>query len=168
MVVFLGVEEGIILAVLLSLLLHTRHGYRLKNHLLTQADSGAWKAVPLTTGAWAAPGLLIYRFAHEMYYANAPRLSEEVLELVESAGSQLEWFCIDVSAIDELDYSSAETLRSIQGTLREKGVRLVVAHTFHDDEALSRQAFRRLIGKDAVYDTLDDVVQDFERRSGSD
>ena len=122
--------------------------------------------MPLTTGLGAGSGLLIYRFAHEMYYANAPRLSEEVFELVESAGPQLEWFCIDVSAIDELDYSSAETLRSIQETLREKGIRLVVAHTFHDHEAQSRQTLRRLIGKDAVYGTLEEVMQDYERRSG--
>jgi len=165
MVVFLGVEEGIILAVLLSLLLHTRHGYRPKNHLLTQAESGAWQAVPLRTGAQAASGLLIYRFTHGMYYANAPRLSEEVFELVESASPRLKWFCIDLSAADNLDYTSVETLRSIHKALQEKGIRLLIAHTFHDDDAKSRETLRRIIGEDAVYDTHEEVLQDYERRS---
>ena len=35
-VVFIGVEQGIILAIVLSLLAHTRHGYRPKNSLLTE------------------------------------------------------------------------------------------------------------------------------------
>ena len=165
MVVFLGVEEGIILAVVLSLLLQTRHGYRSRNHLLTRAESGAWRALPLSSVARVTSGLLIYRFTHCLYYANAPRLSEEVFELVESAGRRLEWFCIDLSAVDDLDYTSVEALRWIQRTLQEQGIRLVIAHTFHDDDAGSRETLRRVIGKDAVYDTLEEVVEAYERRS---
>ena len=47
-----------------------------------------------------------------MYYANAQQLSEEIA-FVNSAEPALRWFCIDVSAVDDVDYSAAETLRSI-------------------------------------------------------
>jgi hypothetical protein len=30
----------------------------------------------------ALPGLLIYRFTHSMYYANAQQMSDEILDLV--------------------------------------------------------------------------------------
>ena len=33
-VIFVGVEQGILLAIVLSILIHTRHGYKPKNALL--------------------------------------------------------------------------------------------------------------------------------------
>jgi MFS superfamily sulfate permease-like transporter len=62
MVVFAGVEQGILLAIVMSLIDHTRRGYRPKNAVLVPAELGVWRAQPLSTGAQAKPGLLIYRF----------------------------------------------------------------------------------------------------------
>ena len=166
MVVFVGVEQGILLAIALSLIDHTRRGYRPKNVVLLPAESGTWRALPVASGAQAAPGLLIYRFTHSMYYANAQLLSEEVSELVNSAQPPLRWFCIDASAVDDVDYSAAETLRSIFPLLKEKGVRLVVAQVMEDVKALSRYQLGQLFGKDAIYETLADVVNDYWRQTG--
>jgi MFS superfamily sulfate permease-like transporter len=69
-VVLVGVEQGIILAIVLSLIDHTRRGYRPKNVVLMPAVSGVWHARPVATGDQALPGLIIYRFTHSMYYAN--------------------------------------------------------------------------------------------------
>ena len=66
---------------------------------------------------------MIYRFHHSMYYANAEHFSQEVLELVNSAQPPLAWFCIDATAVDEIDFSAAATLRETYKTLKEKGVR---------------------------------------------
>ena len=117
MVVFVGVEQGIILAIVLSLIEHTRHGYRPKNAVLVQEKSGNFHAQPVVSKAETLPGLLIYRFTHSMYYANAQQLSEEVLELVNNADQPVHWFCIDLAAVDDVDYSAAETLRSISDIL---------------------------------------------------
>ncbi len=111
MVVFVGVEQGIILAIVLSLIDHTRRGYRPKNVVLVPAESGVLHAQPVSTGAQAAPGLLIYRFTHSMYYANSQQLSEEITDLVNHADPPLRWLCLDASAVDDVDYSAAETLR---------------------------------------------------------
>src|SRR5262249_29097556 len=78
MVVFVGVEQGILLAIVLSLIDHTRRGYRPKNVVLVPGASGVWHAQPVATRAQALPGLLIYRFTHSMYYANAQQLSDEM------------------------------------------------------------------------------------------
>ena len=61
-----------------------------------------------------------------MYYANAKQLSKQITELANSAEPPLRWLCIDASAVDDVDYSVAETLRSIFGILKEKGVSLVI------------------------------------------
>jgi SulP family sulfate permease len=165
MVVFVGVEQGILLAIALSLIDHTRRGYRPKNVVLLPAESGTWRALPVASGAQAAPGLLIYRFTHSMYYANVQLLSEEITELVNSAQPPLRWFCIDASAVDDVDYSAAETLRSIFPLLKQKGVRLVVAQVMEDVKAQSRYQLGQLFGEDAFYETLADVVNDYRRQT---
>jgi MFS superfamily sulfate permease-like transporter len=166
MVVFVGVEQGILLAIVLSLIDHTRRGYHPKNALLLPGESGNWQAQPVASRTQALPGLMIYRFTHSMYYANSQQLSEEVTGLAETARPPLRWLCIDASAIDDVDYTAAETLRSIFGILRKRGIRLVVAQVMDDVKAESRYELGRLFGEDAFYDTLDDVVRAYRQQSG--
>lgn len=165
MVVFVGVEQGIILAIVLSLIDHTRRGYRPKNVVLVPARSGVFHARPVSTGAQALPGLLIYRFTHSMYYANAEQLSEEITGLVNNAEPPLHWLCLDASSVDDVDYSAAETLRSIFATLKEKGIRLVVTEVMDDVRETSRYRLRELFGEDAFYDTLEDVIQAYRNQT---
>ena len=112
-VLVIGVEQGILLAIVLSLIDHTRHGYRPRNVLLLPTESGAWKPKPLSTGAQALPGLIVYRFTHSLYYANCQQLTDDISELVNTAEPPLRRFCIEASAIDDVDYTAAETLRSL-------------------------------------------------------
>ncbi len=164
MVVFVGVEQGIILAIVLSLIDHTRRGYRPKNVVMVPADSGTLDARPVTTRAQALPGLLIYRFTHSMYYANAEQLSEEITDLVNHSDPPLRWLCLDASSVDDVDYSAAETLRSIFGILKQKGIHLVVAQVLDDVRDESRYNLRQLFGEDAFYDTLDQVMDDYRQQ----
>ncbi len=163
-VVLVGVEQGIILAVVLSLIDHTRRGYKPKNAVLVPEASGVMRAQPVATKAEAEPGLMVYRFSHSMYYANAQQFTEEVTELVNSADPRVRWFCIDASAVDDVDYSAAESLRAIFGLLKDKGVRLVVAQVMDDIGGVSRYRLRELFGEDAFYDSLDDVLQAYRQQ----
>ena len=167
-VIFVGVEQGILLAIVLSLVDHTRRGYRPKNVLLKPTAEGAWKARPMTTAVQAEPGLVVYRFTHSMYYANSQQLSEEVTQLVQNADPPVKWFCFDVSAVDDVDFSAAETLRSLYATLQEHGIRMVVAEVQEDVREGSRSMFHELIGNDAFYDTVDDVRADYRAKVGDD
>ena len=167
MVVSVGVEQGIILAMVLSLIEHTRHGYRPRNFLLVPDGTGAWRALPVASRAEAAPGLIVYRFTHSIYYANCEQLSEEVLGLAREADPPLRWLCIDAAAIDDLDYSGTETLRAIVERLHEMGVRLVVATVLEAVVARSQYQLRQLLGEEAFFDTLNDVVEAYRRQPSS-
>ena len=162
-VVFWGVEQGILIAIFLSLVAHTRHGYRPKNSVVVEADAGHWRARPVTDPGQLVPGLLVYRFNHSMYYANAEQLSEQVPALVTGAEPSLKWFCIDFSAVDDVDFSAAETLRSIHGLLQEKGIRLVFAQVSeHVKAELDRSRLTDSIGAEALYPAIVDVVDAFQ------
>jgi high affinity sulfate transporter 1 len=162
-VAFVGVEQGIMLAVVLSLIDHTRRGYKPRNAVLVPEASGVLRAQPVANKTQAEPGLMIYRFTHSIYYANAQQLTEEITELVNTAEPPLRWFCIDASAIDDVDYSAAESLRSLFGILQEKAVRLVVAQVMDDVAEESRYQLRELFGEAAFFDTLDDVIQAYRQ-----
>ena len=166
MVVFVGVEQGIILAIVLSLIDHTRRGYRPKNVVMVPSESGLLQARPVATHTQALPGLLIYRFTHSMYYANAEQLSEEVTDLANNSEPPLRWLCLDASSVDDVDYSAAETLRSLFTILKDKGIRLVVAQVLDDVRDQSRYELRQLFGEDAFYDTMEDVMQDYRKQTG--
>ena len=167
-VVFVGVEQGILLAIVLSLIEHTKRGYRPKNVVLERTDTGQWVPHPVSSRAQAVPGLMIYRFTHSMYYANSQQLSEEMTALMTTAQPPLRWLCLDASAISDVDYSAAQTLRSLFAQLEERGIRLVVAQVLRDVDPEDPFKLQELFGKDAFYTTLDDVVAAYHESLGTD
>nr|WP_274597264.1 SulP family inorganic anion transporter [Microvirga tunisiensis] len=162
-VMFIGVEEGILLAMALSLLDHVRRGYRPRNGVLVRASSGGLRMRPVAEPGQIRPGLLVYRFNHSMYYANAEQLSQQTRALVENAEPPLQWFCIDMAAVDDVDFSAAATLRSLHGVLHRKEVRLVLVEVSDDVRAeLERYGLVSLFGQSAFYETIHELVSAFE------
>jgi high affinity sulfate transporter 1 len=121
-VVVLGVERGIVLAMVVSLIDHVRRGYRPKNSVIVRGADGHAQLVPVEHADEYAPGLLVYRFNHTMYYANADVLSSEVAALVESAKTPLRWFVVDLGAVDDVDFSAGAALSSLRSSLAARGV----------------------------------------------
>jgi SulP family sulfate permease len=164
-VVFVGVEQGIILAMALSLFDHVRRGYRPRNSLIATSEGGGWCQLPLGSLAQYEPGLMAYRFSHSLYYANAALFSEQVVELANKAHPDLEWFCLDAAAIDDVDYTGAAALTSAYEALTEKGIRLVFTLVSdHTKKELDRLGITGLVGKDAFFAAGDDVVVAFRQR----
>jgi high affinity sulfate transporter 1 len=167
-VVFIGVEQGILLAMVLSILIHTQHGYKPKNNVLEINQAGQFHAAPVSSYAQAVPGLMVYRFNHSMYYANTEFFTQELLDLVQEADPPLSWLCLDGIAIDEVDYSAAATIREIFQMLKERKVRLVLSEISDNVRAeLDRSEITELIGKDAIFDTLYDVVAAYPQAASS-
>ena len=68
-----------------------------------------------TPGTVSEPGLVVYRFGVGLFYANAERLSDEVLGLVDVADPP-RWFVLDADAIDDVDYTGGKTLLELAST----------------------------------------------------
>ncbi len=126
-VVIVGVEQGIVLAMALSIVEHIRHSYRPYDTLLVDSGDHGLTTVAIDEGGQLAPGLVVYRFGSGLYYANASRFTEEVMGIVERADPPLRWFVLLGSAIADVDYSGSDTLRQVLEELAKRGVRLVLA-----------------------------------------
>ncbi len=160
-VVIVGVEQGIILAMVLSVLDHIRRSYHPRDTVLVASPSGGVRSVPVADVAdgKVETGLVIYRFAASLYYANANQFSEEVRSILERPEGAPSWFCVDAAAIGDVDYSAGETLVAVHGQMQEHGTRLVFADVDEDVRAeLDRYGITDLVGADAFFDSVTDVV----------
>lgn len=165
-VIFVGVQQGILLAILISLLSHTRHGYRARNSVLVH-EGDRLRTVPVARASQILPGLVLYRFNHSMYYANTEQLSTQVMDLLKVGPEPVRWLCIDMIAVDDVDFSAAATLRELYKLLKDQGARLLFAEV--DDAVraeLDRSGITALAREDAYFEALPDVLAAFEQQTG--
>jgi MFS superfamily sulfate permease-like transporter len=163
-VVLVGVKEGILLAMIISLFDHIRRGYHPKNSLLAKDQQNHWKTFPISSPIQTLPGLMIYRFNHSMYYANTETLSAEIMDLTQHSEPPLQWFCIEMSAVDDVDFTAAETIRSIYRILKKRNIRFILIQILDDVKKESNYDMVNLLGEDAFYETLDDVLNDYKKQ----
>ncbi|HTX49305.1 MAG TPA: STAS domain-containing protein, partial [Caulobacteraceae bacterium] len=120
-VTVVGVEQGVLLAITLSLLRHVRQSYLPHTAVLRFDPNHAWVTVPATPGHETEPGLIIYRFAADLFYANAARFADEARALVNGAPSPVRWLVVEADAITNLDYTASRVvLELIRELARQK------------------------------------------------
>ena len=158
-VVGIGVEQGILLAIALSLLRHVRHSYRPHTSVITIDPNGRREPLAAMPGIETTPGLIVYRFGADLFYANTDRFADEVRALVDRAPSPVRWFVVDASATTDLDYSAARSLLDLIDDLRRREVRLVFARVAPYLRAdLDRHRITQALGKDNVFTTLHEAM----------
>jgi high affinity sulfate transporter 1 len=151
-VIFVGVEQGIIAAIVISIILHLRHSYRPYDRLLLPQEDGDWKDDSIESGVQARPGLIVYRFGSSLYYANANRFVEEVRDLVRHATTPVRWFCLHAATVDDIDFSGSFVLRVLVKELADHGVTFVVADAPEPVmRELERDGLVDIIGKDHIF-----------------
>ena len=154
-VVFIGVEEGILLAVVLSLLQHVRHGYRPHTAVLVRHPDDQWRMVRPGPGKLAEPGVVVYWFGADLYYANANYFAERARRSLTDVQAPVHWLVLDAGAITAIDCSAGSTLKELQQELAARDVHLVLAHVNVDLQVqLDRQGLSEIIGTNRIFDTL--------------
>ena len=127
-VVLVGVEPGILLAMVLSLLRIVHHSYHPHSAVLVKDQKGGWQFTPVVPAAESEPGVVIYRFGAPLFYANANRFSQEIGDLVGQSSVPVRWVVVDAGAIARVDYTAARSVRELHEDLTRRGVRLAFAH----------------------------------------
>jgi MFS superfamily sulfate permease-like transporter len=158
-VVVVGVEQGILLAMALSLLRHVRHSYRPHTAVLVEAGAGQWRPTPAVPGTLSGPGMVVFQFGADLFYANVGRFAEDVRSLIERAPTSVRWLVVDAGAITNVDYSAARVLRVLQDDLTSDGVMLVLVHAQSSLLAdLDRHRLIDVIGAKYIFDTLHEAL----------
>jgi SulP family sulfate permease len=166
-VVLVGIEEGIFVAVAVSIVAHIRHSYHPYDRLLARFEGKVWRSLPLDSGVQARKGLLIYRFGASLYYANASRFHEEVDMLVRDAPIPIRWFCIAMESVIDVDFTATLWLERTVRNLRARGIRVVLCDVTDPVRAeLQRDGVLDLVGEENLHPDTDDVIKAYARETG--
>jgi MFS superfamily sulfate permease-like transporter len=170
-VIAVGVEQGIVLAMIVSLLRIVHHSYHPRSGVMLSETDGTWRLIPPVAGAVTEPGLVMYRFGAALYYANASRFSDEVLTLVGPSPSPVRWFIVDGEAITNVDYSAARVVEELKKDLTNAGVAFGFARLPWNTKAdFDRHHLTEIIGPSMIFNRLHgalDAYQQLQLTSGS-
>jgi len=129
-----GVEQAIILAVILSVLDLVRRQYSPRDFIIRPDGRGGVVYEKAVTGRESLPGLIIYRYDAQLFYANANRFVDDAESIIEAAPDPVRWFVLDAGSIDDVDYSAGISLGRLLDYLTSRNVTFGLARL---DESLS-------------------------------
>jgi high affinity sulfate transporter 1 len=166
-VVLVGVEQGILLAMVLSLLRIVRHSYQPHTGVLViQGEGEPLQLAPPVPGTVTEPGLVMYRFGAALFYANAGRFSDEIRNLVGPSPSAVRWLVVDAEAITNIDFTAARVVRELHQGLVRRGVVLGFARVpFSLRSDLDRHHLTEIIGPEHLFERLHDAIRAYENAS---
>lgn len=168
-VVLLGVEQGIVLAIVASIIGHLRRSYMTATAvMLPDPDDKGMHSQPVDPEARTFPGIVVYRFASDLYYVNANRFLEDLTALATST-TPLQWVCIDASAISDVDFTGSLTISQAYNELREHDITLVFAELMTTvKHRLDRYGVTDLLGEDAFFETVGSAVKTLQKKTNED
>jgi len=153
-VLVLGVERGILLAMVLSLLQHVRHGYRPHTAIILYDPIEHWHMQPLSPVKMIEPGVVLYWFGADLYYANINHFVEQVQQLVHEASEPVRWLVVDAEAITGVDFTAGRALIALQKDLAQKGILLAFARVNNGLRAdLDLQEVTPAIGVERIFNS---------------
>jgi MFS superfamily sulfate permease-like transporter len=153
-VVLIGVEQGILLALMLSLLQYVRHGYQPHTAVIVRDANDHWRMEDSVPGKMIEAGLVMYWFGSALFYANAAFFAQQARKLVDESPSPVRWLVIDGSAITSIDFSAGRAVAELQQDLANKGVVLALARINpKSGSGLDRLGLIKLIGAHRIFDS---------------
>jgi len=163
-----GVEQAIILAVILSVLDLVRRQYSPRDFIIRPDGRGGVVYEKAVTGRESLPGLIIYRYDAQLFYANANRFVDDAEAIIEAAPDPVRWFVLDAGSIDDVDYSAGISLGRLLDYLTSRNVTFGLARL---DESLSMTL--RMYGlldripADHRFSTLEEALAAFRADAGT-
>jgi high affinity sulfate transporter 1 len=162
-VLVLGALQGLLVAVAISVLvlLHALDQPPIEV-LGRERGSGRWRPRDRHPKAAAISGILVVRPAGGLFFANARRVGDRLLALVDAADPLPEVLLVDASLVPDVEMTALEALEQLDTDLRERGVRLWLAGlTWRVERVTGKFGLRSRWGSERFFPTLDDAVAHF-------
>lgn len=161
-VIFLGVLEGIVLAIILAVLLFFRRSWWPHGAVLGQDPGVAgWHSIDAYPDAEQLPGIVVYRWEAPLFFANAGAFRQQVRHLVRE--HRPTWVILQCEAITDIDVTAADMLRLLDDELNEEGVHLAFAEMRSRLQDLTlRYGLLETLDRDHFYPTLETALAEVQ------
>ena len=162
-VIFLGVLEGIVVAIVLSILLFFHRNWWPHGEVLGRvagregwhSDEGGGELVEL-------PDVVVFRWEAPLFFANAGIFATQMRELVRERSPS--WIVLQCEAITDIDVTAAGMLERLDDELNARGVHIAFVELrtrLHD--LVHDYGLLGTLDRDHFYSSVDDALADIER-----
>jgi len=162
-VIFLGVLQGIVVAVVLAILLFFRRNWWPHGAVLgTVAGIPGWHDTAAYPGADELAGIVIYRWEAPLFFANAGIFRQSVRQLVRER--EPGWVILQCEAITDVDMTAAEMLEQLDNELNAAGIHVAFAELRDRlQDLILRYGLFETLDRDHFYPTLETAIDAVQR-----
>jgi high affinity sulfate transporter 1 len=161
-VVFFGVLEGILIAVVLSILLFFKRGWWPHGEVLGRVEGHeGWHSVSSSPTAEQRPGVLVYRWEAPLFFANAGMFRQQIRRLVRDGRPS--WVVLQCEAITDIDVTAADMLEQFDIELNAQDIHLAfVELRGRLRELVYQYGLFETLDRDHFYDSIDEALSAIE------
>ncbi|WP_231728610.1 SulP family inorganic anion transporter [Arthrobacter sp. EPSL27] len=167
-VAFVGVLEGIVVAIGLSLIafvLRALDPYR--TELGSVGEVPGYHDLSRHPEGQRIPGLVIARFDAPLFFANGAVFTDHIRRLVARAPEPVRWVIVASEAITGLDTTALDDLVALDDELARRGISLVFAEMKGPiKDRLIRFGVSSRFGPDHFFPTVTNAVRSYKREFG--
>ncbi|WP_149277137.1 SulP family inorganic anion transporter [Pareuzebyella sediminis] len=129
MTLTVGIKEGILFGVLISLLLLVYRTSRPHMAILGRIKNTDYfkNVMRFPEDTETFPEFLIVRFDAQLYFGNKDYFRKELIKHLERKGLAVKYIILNAEAINYIDSSAVHMLRKLIHDLKNKGIKLVIA-----------------------------------------
>jgi len=160
-VLVFGVELGLAIAVVTSLLVLVWHASRGRVTSLGRSPTGSdYASIVRHPDHRASPGILVLRPDEPLFFANAESLRASIRDAVAQADVPTQAVVLDLEMTGELDVPALDMLAELNDELDDDGIRLVLARVHASTSTgLERSGLLARLGPDGVHDHVVDAAR---------
>ena len=124
-VAFVGVIEGIFITIALALLVLVWNAWHPHSAILARVDGAkGYHDISRHPEGRRVPGLVLFRWDAQLFFANAELFREQVLHAVMVSPPPVRCVVVAADAITDVDITAADVLVKLHGELQELGISL--------------------------------------------
>ena len=167
-VILFGVLEGILIAVVLSILLFFKRNWWPEGEELGQVpDLDGWHSITRFPEAEQVDEVVVYRWDAPLFFANAGIFRQEILTLVNSRAPR--WVILNCEAITDIDVTAADMLEQLDQQLNSRGINIVFVEMHGNvQDTLDRYGLFATLTREHVYPSMDMAMREIDREARSD
>ena len=163
----LGIEEGIAVGVVLSLVLVIYSTTRPHSAELGRlGDTKNYRNIDRYREADVDDRILIYRYDSSLYFANVEHFQETLTDRMTRHGDSLELIILDASAINSIDSTGIHALEEMISNMSERGIKFFIAGAIGPvRDKLKKSGIQEIMGEENFFFDVDDAVK-FYKETG--
>jgi MFS superfamily sulfate permease-like transporter len=157
-VIFLGVIEGIVLAIALSILAFFRRSWWPHGELLGQYEGQeGWHRLRRHEAATQRPDVVVFRWEAPLFFANAGMFRQQLRHHVNQRRPR--WVILQCEAMTDIDVTGADVLEKLDLELNDEGVHILfVELRSRLHEVLDRYGLFGTLDREHFYDTIREAL----------